>query len=469
VTSSLEELLALQRAAFLKEPLPPIGVRLKRLARLEAMTTAHSESIAKAAAADFGHRAKADTLLGDTLSTIAAIRHMRRHLRSWMRGRRMPTPLYLRPGRSRIVRQPLGVVGVISPWNYPYQLAVVPAAAAIAAGNRVLLKPSEVSARTSELLRDLVTANFPNDEMAVVLGDASVARQFSALRFDHLLFTGSTAVGREVAVAAARNLTPVTLELGGKSPAIFDTDANFDEYAARLAFGKLFNGGQTCVAPDYALIPAGSAERFVASMKRAVLKLYPTLGTNSDYTAIVSDRHLKRLSALVADAKERGATIVAINPANEVLPGPQRKFPPTLVLNADPSMAIMREEIFGPILPVLTYERLDDLIARLGIEERPLALYWFGHDRRRRERVLQATAAGGVTVNDTMWHFAAETLPFGGIGASGMGAYHGERGFLTFTHEKAVFQQSRLTAAGWLYPPYGRRFDVIVRVLRQIM
>jgi coniferyl-aldehyde dehydrogenase len=433
------------------------------------MTAAHMESIATAAAVDFGYRAPADTLLGDTLSSIAAIRHMRRHLRGWIRARRMATPLYLRPGRSRIVRQPLGVAGVISPWNYPYQLAVVPAAAALAAGNRVMLKPSELSAHTSELLRELVAANFSSEEFAVVLGDASVAREFAALRFDHLLFTGSTAVGREVAVAAARNLTPVTLELGGKSPAIFDTDGDIDDYAARLAFGKLFNGGQTCVAPDYALIPAGSTDRFVASITRAVLRLYPSLKANPDYTAIVNERHLERLSGLVADAKERGATIVTINPANELLPGPERKFPPTLVLNADKSMAVMREEIFGPILPVLTYGRLEELISRLGSEERPLALYWFGRNRRRRERMLQATAAGGVTVNDTMWHFASETLPFGGIGASGIGAYHGERGFLTFTHEKAVFQQSRLNAASWLHPPYGRRFDIITRLLRRIM
>jgi coniferyl-aldehyde dehydrogenase len=467
--STLDELLALQRRAFLHEPFPLIEVRLDRLSRLEAMTTANASAIAAAASADFGHRAAADTMLGDTLVTIAAVRHMRRHLRRWVRDRAVRTPPYLRPGRSRIVRQPLGVVGVISPWNYPYQLAVAPMAAALAAGNRVLLKPSELTARTSELLRELIETNFRRDEVAVVLGDASVGRNFAALRFDHLFFTGSTAVGRDVAVVAARNLTPVTLELGGKSPAIFDVEADFDACALRLAFGKLFNAGQSCVAPDHALIPNGSQDKFVASMERAVRTLYPSLGSNPDYTAVVSGRQIERLRSLVADARARGATIVELNPAQEILPGPERKFAPTLVLGADDTMAVMREEIFGPILPVLTYERLDDVIARLAAQERPLALYWFGRDRGRRERVLHETAAGGVTVNDTMWHFAAESLPFGGIGQSGMGAYHGERGFLTFTHEKPVFQQARLNAAACLYPPFGRRFDILMRALRRIV
>ena len=465
----LDELLDLQRRAFARDPLPPLDQRLERLARLEGMTATHANAIAAAASADFGHRAAADTMLGDTLVTIAAIRQMRRHLRRWMRGRRVPTPLYLRPGSSRIVRQPLGVVGVISPWNYPYQLAIAPAAAALAAGNRVMLKPSELSAHTSELVRELIEANFERDEVAVVLGDASVGRSFAALRFDHLFFTGSTAVGREVAVAAARNLTPVTLELGGKSPAIFDSGAGFDEYTPRLAFGKLFNAGQSCVAPDYVLIPDGTVDSFVASMTRAVRALYPHLRTNRDYTSVVSDRHLERLRALVADARERGATIIEINPAGETLSGPERKFPPTLVTGADESMAVMREEIFGPILPVMTYATFDEVIAGLAARERPLALYWFGRDRGRRERMLHASAAGGVTVNDTLWHFAAESLPFGGIGQSGSGAYHGERGFLTFTHEKPVFQQARISAAAWLYPPFGRRFDLLVRALRRIV
>ena len=469
MTGPLEELLGLQRQAFLREPYPSIGVRLERLARLERMTVTHAARIAAAAAADFGHRSAADTMLGDTLASIAAIRHMRRRLRRWMRTQRIPTPLYLRPGRSRIVRQPLGVVGVISPWNYPYQLAVVPAAAAVAAGNRVMLKPSELSAHSSELLRELIDANFRSDEVAVVLGDASVGRSFAALRFDHLLFTGSTSVGREVAMAAARNLTPVTLELGGKSPAIFDPEAAFDDYAPRLAFGKLFNAGQSCVAPDHVLIPKGATERFVASMERAIRTLYPSLGSNADYTAIVSDRHFERLRALIADAAQRGATIVEINPARESLLPSERRFPPTLVLNADESMAVMREEIFGPILPVLTYAGPDELLARLAAQERPLALYWFGRDRRLRARMLRETLAGGVTVNDTLWHFAAESLPFGGVGQSGMGAYHGERGFLTFTHEKSVFEQARFNAAAWLHPPFGRRFEFLTRALRRIV
>jgi coniferyl-aldehyde dehydrogenase len=469
VTDPLEELLGLQRRAFLRDPFPSANARFERLARLEAMTAANADRIAAAAAADFGHRSAADTLLGDTLAAIAAIRHMRRHLRRWMRSRRVPTPLYLRPGRSRIVRQPLGVVGVISPWNYPYQLAVVPAAAALAAGNRVMLKPSELSAHSSALLSELVAANFARDELAVVPGDASIGRSFAALRFDHLLFTGSTAVGRDVAIAAARNLTPVTLELGGKSPAIFAPDARFDRYAPRLAFGKLFNAGQSCVAPDYVLVPNGAAGSFAESMQRAVRALYPSLGSNPDYTAIVSDRHFERLRALVADAGQRGATIVAINPAGEDLRAAARRFLPTLVLGADDSMAVMREEIFGPILPVLTYEHPDDLLARLAARDRPLALYWFGRDRALLERVLRETWAGGVTVNDTLWHFASESLPFGGIGASGMGAYHGEHGFLTFSHQKAVFEQALLNAAPWLHPPFGRRFETLTRLLRRIM
>jgi coniferyl-aldehyde dehydrogenase len=394
------------------------------------------------------------------------VRHARRNLREWMRTRRVPTPLYLRPGRSRIVRQPVGVVGVISPWNYPVQLALLPAAAALAAGNRVLVKPSEATPLTAALLAREIGRRFASDELAVVTGGPEIGEAFSRLPFDHLFFTGSTAVGRKIALAAAENLTPVTLELGGKSPAIVHGDADVRTVAPRLVTGKLLNAGQTCIAPDYVLAPERRVDELVGAIRDSVAALYPTLGANPDYTSIASDRHYARLGALVADAEAKGARAVRLNPRDELLPERERKLAPTLLIGARDGMLAMREEIFGPVLPIEAYASVDDAIERINARPRPLALYAFGGDARFRERILRETFAGGVTLEDTLWHFSNDELPFGGIGASGIGAYHGERGFRTFSHEKPVFIQSRL-GLGWLLrPPYGERFERVISLLK---
>lgn len=466
--TTLQALFVAQRASFAAEPYPSLAVRRDRLDRLLSVAEEGEAEIVAAIAADFGVRSAQETRLAELFMIHAGIRHARRKLGDWMRTRRVPTPLYLWPGRSRIVRQPVGVAGVISPWNYAVQLALLPAAAALAAGNRLLLKPSELTPHTSELLARLVAERFAPDEFSVVTGGSDVGEAFARLPFDHLFFTGSTAVGRKIALAAAENLTPVTLELGGKSPALVHADADLELIAPRLATGKLLNAGQTCIAPDYVLAPAERVDALIDALARSVAALYPTLGANSDYTSIINDRHYARLCALVADAQSKGARAVHLNPGNEVLAERARKLAPTLLLGVRDDMAVMHEEIFGPVLPIESYSSLDEAITRINGRPRPLALYAFGGDGSARERLLRDTFAGGVTFDDTLWHFCSEELPFGGIGASGIGAYHGERGFLAFTHEKAVFAQPRFNLSWLLRPPYGTRFEAVLRILKRI-
>ncbi|MGO4830694.1 aldehyde dehydrogenase family protein, partial [Rhizobiaceae sp. 2RAB30] len=350
--------------------------------------------------------------------------------------------------------------------NYPFQLAVAPATAALAAGNRILIKPSELTPRFTELLADLSAKYFSADQVSVVTGGPDVGKAFVSLPFDHLLFTGSTAIGRQVALAAAANLTPVTLELGGKSPAILDRSCDVDGAVASIAYAKLLNAGQTCIAPDYLLVPKGMGSVVAAKVADQVAKLYPTLGRNPDYTAIISDRHHQRLRSMVDEARERGAEVIEINPAGEELGVGDRKFAPTVVRNADPGTTLMREEIFGPVLPIVEYDDANAAIAYVNERDRPLALYWFGTDASARRRILHETIAGGVTINDCLLHLAQENQPFGGVGASGIGAYHGVWGFRTFSKEKPVFIQSRLNAGGFLRPPYGTMFERVLRLFK---
>jgi coniferyl-aldehyde dehydrogenase len=466
--TELDRLFALQREASAREPYPAEAVRRRRVERILDLVVSQEAALCTAVAQDFGHRSHHETRLAELFFVAAEARSAARHLGGWMKPKRVSTPIHLLPATSRILRQPLGVVGIISPWNYPIQLALAPAIGALAAGNRVLLKPSELTPATSALLQDLVARAFDEDEFAVVQGDAGVGHAFAAQRWDHLFFTGSTAVGRLVALAAADNLVPVTLELGGKSPAIVDARADFDRVAPRLVCGKLLNAGQTCIAPDYALVPAARADAFVAAVSAAIAAMYPSLAANPDYTAIVNVRHYQRLTALVDDARAKGARIIALNPANEALDPAARKLAPTLILGVDDTMQVMHEEIFGPLLPVETCEGLDEAIRKVNARPRPLALYWFGDDPAHRDRVLRETHAGGVTVNDTLLHFANEALPFGGVGPSGQGAYHGERSFLTFSKEKPVFSQSRFAGTRLLYPPYGAMFDRALGSLRRL-
>jgi len=465
---ALGERFQLQLIAFEKQPFPDFGVRKDRLKRLLALTERHEADICAAINADFGGRSTHETRLAELFVVRAGIRHSLSHLKGWMRERRVATTMPFLPGRNRLVPQPLGVVGIVSPWNYPFQLAIAPVTAALAAGNRVLVKPSELTPAFSELLARLAGEHFAPDELSVITGDAEMGKAFVSMPFDHLLFTGSTAVGRQVALAAAANLTPVTLELGGKSPAIFDPSCDLDAAASSIAYGKLLNAGQTCIAPDYLLVPKGQAEAVAAKLATAVARLYPSLRDNPDYTAIISDRHYQRLRDMITEAREAGADVTEINPAGEELGATNRKLPPTLVRNTGSDLRLMREEIFGPVLPIIEYATVDEAIDHVNRADRPLALYWFGRDAGNRQRILQETIAGGVTINDCMLHLVQENQPFGGVGASGMGAYHGEWGFRTFSKEKPVFLQSRLSAGGLLRPPYGKTFERLYRLLNLI-
>jgi len=453
-----------QRNAFVAEPMPTLAVRRDRVERIRAMTVRHADDLAAAISQDFGHRARQETDLADIITVRLAARHALRHLRAWMKPRRVPTDLHFLPGRNLLMRQPLGVVGIVAPWNYPYYLAFAPAVAALAAGNRVMIKPSEATPATSALMARMVAEHFAAEEMRVFEGGAEVGRAFASLPFDHLFFTGSVPVGRAVAQAAAPNLTPVTLELGGKSPALVDRSANLATTANRIAFGKLINAGQTCIAPDYVLAPREMLAPLADALAAAMRRLYPTLGANADYSSIASDRHFARLRALLADARDKGARLL---PSHAETPG-DRKLAPHLLLDVNDGMTVMREEIFGPLLPLVPYDDVDEALRVIRGHERPLALYWFGRDAQMQRRILEETHAGGVTVNDCLWHLGQEHQPFGGVGASGMGAYHGEWGFRTFSKEKPVFMQSRLAGTRLFQPPYGARFDRLMRLLGRI-
>ena len=457
-----------QCRAFEMEPFPGLDVRKDRLKRLLALTEKHEAEICAAIESDFSGRSAQETRLAELFVVRAGIRHALSHLRGWMRERRIATSLPFLPGSNRLLPQPLGVVGIVSPWNYPFQLAVAPATAALAAGNRVLIKPSELTQNFSDLLARLVEEHFAPDEMSVVTGDAEVGKAFVALPFDHLLFTGSTAVGRQVAEAAAVNLTPVTLELGGKSPAIFDPSCDLDAAVSSVAYGKLLNAGQTCIAPDYLMVPQGQGEVIAAKLAAAMARLYPKLRDNPDYTAIITERHRQRLADMIEEARESGAEVTEVNPANEKLGISDRKMAPVLVRNAGENLRLMREEIFGPVLPIIEYGTVNDAIEHVNRAERPLALYWFGKDSANRQKVMRETVAGGVTVNDCMMHLVQERQPFGGVGASGMGAYHGEWGFRTFSKQKPIFVQSGLSAGSLLRPPYGKMFERLYRLLNLI-
>ncbi len=463
----LQLALLTQRRAFEAERMPSYAVRRDRLERLLALTREHGEALAAAMAQDFGHRARQESLLADIFTVESGARHAIKRLRRWMKPRRVETPLHFLPGRNLLLRQPLGVVGIVSPWNYPYYLAMAPAIAALAAGNRVLIKPSELTPATSALMARLVAERFAPEEMQVITGGPEVGRAFCELPFDHLFFTGSTAVGRHVAQAAARNLTPVTLELGGKSPAIVDRSADLQLTASRLAFGKLFNAGQTCVAPDYLLVPQEMVEPLSAQILAEMRRMYPRIAGNADYTSIATPRHHARLQGLLDDAQARGVRVLR---SHEERPDAQqdRRIVPALLLDVPADATVMQEEIFGPLLPVVGYDKVDEALAHINAGERPLALYWFGQDGAARDRVMRETLAGGVTVNDCLWHLGQEEQPFGGVGASGMGAYHGEWGFRSFSKEKPVFIQSRFAGTKLFQPPYGATFEKLLALLRRV-
>ena len=484
--AALSRMLEHQRAAFLRDGPPALRQRREALRRRKDAVVRRRGEIVHALDTDFGRRSARETAIAELLPLVRAIDMMSRRLRRWMKPERHRVSPYFLFGRAWIMRQPVGVVGIVAPWNYPFSLALLPLATAIAAGNRAMIKPSEMTPATAAVIGRIVEAIFPPEQVAVVTGDADVGALFTALPFDHLLFTGSTAVGRKVAVAAGHNLTPVTLELGGKSPVVIEPGFAAARAAAHIAFGQLSNAGQTCIAPEYVLVQEKDREAFVAACGKAMENLYPAgFGASPDYTAVLNRRHYERLRHLVRDADERGARIVTLG-SDGPRPdedgqedghganhgdglgnghGDSLVMPPVLLLDVTPEMAVMQEEIFGPVLPVLTYRTLDEAIAFINARPRPLALYYFGTQPAMQARVLDRTVSGGVTINGTLLHYAQEDLPFGGVGASGIGAYHGRTGFLAMTHARAIYRQGRCNATTILRPPFSRLTDIVIRFL----
>ncbi|MFC3550708.1 coniferyl aldehyde dehydrogenase [Lysobacter cavernae] len=449
---------------------PDYAQRSADLARLRDAFRAQVPAMDAAIRADFGHRSEHENLLSEAMITLAEIDHTLAQLRRWMRPRRAAVGWRFWPARAQVRPEPVGVVGILSPWNYPVNLALVPLVSAIAAGNHVYLKPSEHTPHTSAWLRELLAQVFPADRVAVALGGPELGAAFAAQPFDHLLFTGSTAVGRKVMAAAAPNLTPVTLELGGKAPAIVCADFPLPRAVSRIATGKWFNAGQTCIGVDYVLVDAARHGAFVDAIQAELRARYGDFNDPRDYTRIINDAQYARLRGYVDDARARGLTVIEpltgdLDDAARARLAAQRIFPPTLVLDPPAQAEVMRDEIFGPILPIVSYRTLDEAIARIHALDRPLALYPFSDDNAAVEKILAHTLAGGVTVNDTLMHFGARDLPFGGIGPSGIGAIHGRTGFDTFSKLLPVFRQRRFAGSDLLKPPYRGTLDKMVRWL----
>jgi coniferyl-aldehyde dehydrogenase len=457
----MREVLDTQRADYLREGAVSAATRRDRLARGIDALLRHKERVSEALNSDFSCRCREVNMLTDIAASITPMKHALKHLEKWMRGQRRPTmfPLNLLGGRSRIEYQPLGVVGVISPWNFPVNLTFGPLAGILAAGNRAMIKPSEFTPATSEVMADMVAEAWDEKEVAIFPGGPEVGQAFSGLPFDHLLFTGATGVARHIMAAAARNLVPVTLELGGKSPVIVSRSADFAQAAERIMLGKTLNAGQICLAPDYLIVPEERVDEMVAELTAAVGRMYPKLLDNPEYTSVVNERHYQRLQGYLADAAQRGADILPINPAGEDFESQDgtRKIPPTLVRGAPEDSKVLEEEIFGPLLPIRSYRDFNETIDYVNRHPRPLAAYYFGSDAGEEQAVLTRTTSGGACINDVIMHVMQEELPFGGIGPSGMGAYHGEAGFRTFSHAKAIYRQTKFNVAkiGGMLPPYG--------------
>ncbi len=473
MTDSLQPHLDAQKRAALLDPCPTLEARRDALGRLETLLRRNSEALHRAVHADFGNRARPETILAEILPVLDAIGYSRARLGRWMRPRRRGVSARLRPGRAWIEVQPLGCIGIVSPWNYPILLSLMPVVDALAAGNRVMLKPSEHTPACSALLQSLLADVFEASQLRVVTGDADVGRRFCALPFDHLLFTGSTGVGRSVMQAAAAGLVPVTLELGGKSPAILCADAVADDARLRhaahsLAVGKFFSAGQTCLAPDYVLTPRHRLLETAEALRTAAARLYPTILDNPDYTALISDRHHRRLRALIDEAVP-GCTAVLRHaedrPDQQQRLTAQRRLPPTILCEPDPGSRIMEEEIFGPVLPVLGYDTLEQAIGFINARPVPLALYCYSTDAAAQRLVLSRTRSGGVTLNGTVLHGALPSLPFGGVGQSGTGTYHGHAGFLRFSHQRGIYRPGRFSGFTWMSPPHGAMTQRVLRFM----
>lgn len=457
----MNAVLGKQRAAFTAAMPEPLSVRRDRIDRTIALLIDHKDAFAKAVSADFGHRSTEQTLMTDIMPSVGALKHSKKHFEAWSRDERRQAmfPLGLIGAKAKVVYQPKGVVGVLAPWNFPVGMVMVPMAGILAAGNRAMIKPSEFTERVADLFAELVPQYFAEDEMAVFTGGVDVATDFSKLAFDHMIFTGATSVGKHIMRAAAENLVPVTLELGGKSPTFIGRSANKKVAGERIAMGKMMNAGQICLAPDYLLVAKDQEAEVIESVKAGVASMYSSLLANDDYTSVVNGRNYDRLQGYLADAREKGAELIEVNPAGEDFSSSNgHKMPLTIVRGVNDDMKVMQEEIFGPILPVMTYDSIDSAIDYVNAHDRPLGLYYFGSDKAEEQRVLSRTVSGGVTVNDVVFHNAMEDLPFGGVGPSGMGNYHGMDGFKTFSHMRAVYHQTGLDVGklSGFKPPYGK-------------
>ncbi len=457
----MDATLAAMRAAFMAELPVHADVRKDRLRRAIALVKDNADAFCDALSEDFGHRSRDQSLVTDIAGSIGPLNHALKHLDGWSKPerRKVQFPLGLLGARAWVEYQPKGIVGVIAPWNFPVNLIMAPLAGIFAAGNRAMVKTSEFTPRTNAVFAEACARSFAADELAFFDGGPEVGKAFASLPFDHLIFTGATGIGKHILHAAADNLTPVTLELGGKSPVIVGKGADLAQTTERVALGKMLNAGQICLAPDYMLVPAADEPKVVESLKAAATSMYPTLLSNPDYTSVVNDRHFQRLNDWLDDARAKGATVETVNPAGEDFSATNsRKMPLHIVRDVTDDMTIMQEELFGPVLPVAKYAGIDDAIAQVNRRDRPLGLYYFGPDDGERRRVLDRTISGGVTLDDVVFHVSMEDLPFGGIGPSGMGSYHGYDGFKTFSHAKAVFKQAKLDVAklAGLKPPYGK-------------
>ncbi len=459
---AMQQVLDAQRSDYLSEGVVSAETRIDRIDRGIDALVRYADQLADAVNSDFSCRPREVTLLTDVAGSITPMKHARKHLRKWMKGQRRPTifPLNLLGGRSRIEYQPLGVVGIISPWNFPVSMVFAPMSGALAAGNRVMIKPSEFTPATSEVLQTLIQDAYDQKEVAIFTGGAEVGQAFSNLALDHLLFTGATSVARHIMAAAARNLVPVTLELGGKSPVVISRSADIEKSLERIMLGKTLNAGQICLAPDYLMVPEEKLHEVIAAAQKAVAGMYPKLLDNPQYTSVVNERHYQRLNGYLAEAEERGVKTIPINPAGEDFSRQQgtHKIPPTIIPEPPEDLKVLQEEIFGPLLPIRTYREFEDTIAYINAQPRPLAAYYFGEDATELQAVETRTTSGGMCVNDVIMHVMQEDLPFGGIGPSGMGSYHGLEGFRTFSHAKSIYRQSGFNIAklGGMLPPYGK-------------
>ena len=461
MAADMQSVLEKQRASFIASLPEPMSVRRDRMDRAIALLLDNAEGFAKAVSADFGHRSREQTLMTDIMPSVSAMKHAKKHFESWAKGeKRKPTfPLGLLGAKAEVVYQPKGVVGVVAPWNFPVGMVMVPMAGILAAGNRAMVKPSEFTEQVSALFAEVIPKYFAEEEMAVFTGGPEVGMAFSKLAFDHMIFTGATSVGRHIMRAAADNLVPVTLELGGKSPTIIGRSANIKKAGDRIALGKMMNAGQICLAPDYLLVAKDQEADMIEAIKTGVQSQYPKLLANDDYTSVVNGRNYERLQGYLADAREKGAELIEVNPGAEDFESSNgNKMPLTIIRNVTDDMKVMQEEIFGPILPVMTYASMDEAIDYVNAHDRPLGLYYFGSDKTEESRVLSRTISGGVTINDVVFHNAMEDLPFGGTGPSGMGNYHGVDGFKTFSHMRAVYRQTGMDVAGigGFKAPYGK-------------